>query len=226
MIKSLIKILCFLLVINCILLLNKDVEKDVAREEVAPHVVPWRSLIHNNKRLATGFHLKFFNKTYIITNRHVCDSHLQIYGHNNIQFEDYIGKIIAIDEYHDLCIVTSNRNDGLQLAEKAAKPLDKIYLVGHPRGIGLTIREGRIIEEEYHATSWLDGRTVPWVQISTSAYPGNSGSPVTNQKGEVVGVLFAGHPFFHAEPFMVPHRYLKAFILKALLKVEPPKYAR
>jgi S1-C subfamily serine protease len=224
--KSLISLISTALVLLVLAALCHRREVDVPKEIVAPHVTSYNSMVENNRRLATGFHLKFYGKVYIVTNRHVCDHHKKTYGHDNIQFNDYVGKIIKIDDVHDLCLVTSNRTEGLVLAEQPALPQDKIYLVGHPRGIGLTIREGRIISEIKQITPWIDLAYLPWTQISTPAYPGNSGSPITNERGEVVGVLFAGSLAFPLEPFAVPYRYLVAFLYSAVFKLKVPDFAR
>ena len=185
------------------------------KEDIAPHVVSWNILNRNNGRFATGFHLKYKGEVYIVTNKHVCDSNVQNVNSKYIQFEDYVGEIIAIDTVHDLCLVTSNRDDGLELAKKFNEEMDEIILVGFPRGIGKTIRFGHIIEEHTEFIPWI-GTIASFYQISTPAYGGNSGSPVCNIYGQVVGVLFAGAPAFPLEPFMVPLLDLVMFLENTL----------
>jgi len=197
------------------------IKRDIVRE-TAKHVVPFRLLVRNNDRYASASHIVHNGKVFILTNRHVCDLNSRVYNKDipgleipasagdNIQFGDYVGKVIKVDIIHDLCLVTSNRTDGIKLAENALKPLDELILIGYPRGIGMTVRKGRVIESGSFRAPWLDGRTVRNVQISAMAYPGNSGSPVVNLQGELIGVLFAGS--YPSEPFMVPHYYVKAFL--------------
>lgn len=191
---------------------KKEAKIDVAKE-IAKHVVPFKRVDMGNRRFATGFYVKSFGKTYILTNRHVCDSNRSKLG-NNIQFGDYMGKILAIDNLHDLCLVTSNRTDGLIVSEIPVKPLDKIILVGYPRGIGKVVRRGRIIENITSRIGWLDNRFVTFTQISATAYGGNSGSPVCNEDGEVVGVLFAGLRTYPNEPFIVPLGAVRFFLMR------------
>jgi hypothetical protein len=48
--------------------------------------------------------------------------------------------------------------------------------------------------------------------ISSPSYPGNSGSPVVNKWGNVVGVLFAGNRTQLNDSYMVPFHELKNFL--------------
>lgn len=181
------------------------------KEDIAPHVVAWKILNKGNQRYASGFHLKYKGEVYIVTNKHVCDSNIQNVNKEYIQFDDYVGKIIAIDDLHDLCLVTSNRKDGLELAKKYNEEMDKVVLVGFPRGIGKTIRFGHIIEMQTEYIPWI-GAIANFYQVSTPAYGGNSGSPVCDIYGNVVGVLFAGSPSYPLEPFIVPLIDLHMFL--------------
>jgi S1-C subfamily serine protease len=211
--KNLINRVVLLLAILTIFISVKKVKFNAnPQEDIAPHVVPFKVAIMQSRNYATGFHLEYEDKVYILTNRHVCDMHLRVYRHKHIQFGDYVGEIIKIDDLHDLCLVTSNRKEGLKLANIESKPLDKVYLVGFPRGMDRVIREGRIIGEEKIFAPWLDGQTVDTLFISTIAYGGNSGSPVTNEQGDVTGVLFAGSPLYHTEAYVVPLSYIKLFL--------------
>lgn len=194
-------------------------EVDVAREVVAPHVVPYRIGKIDNRRFATGFHLQFLGKTYIVTNRHVCDLNKEQVDAELIKFGSDAEQVIAVDTEHDLCLVTSRRKTGLKLSPVPVQLMEKVILVGHPRGIGLTIREGRAIEEIEMFAPWLlPNPLVIALRVSTLAYGGNSGSPVTNEKGEVIGVLFAGNDKYPNEPMVVPHQALVNFLMRTILK--------
>lgn len=194
---------------------------DVAREVVAPHVEAFQILSMENKRFATGFHVQFLNKVYLLTNRHVCDANIERVNPNYAQFGLKLHKILFIDKVHDLCLLDSDRSSGLVLAAEDVPNLAPVFLVGHPRGEPLTIREGRKMDEGSFPAEWLDGRTVTFGQISTITYGGNSGSPVTNHKGEVIGVLFAGDRRFITEGYYVPLRYVRSFLMSVLLNFPP-----
>ena len=197
---------------------SKPLKREVnIAKVVAPHVVPFRNAKYGYVRTATGFYLKYYDKYYIVTNKHVCDSSI---NDKNVTFGNYVGLIIKKSTKHDLCLVTSDRQEGLNLAEEQGVPFEDIYLVGYPRGIGKVIRKGSLIEETIINAYWLGfksasrplGDYVTAYFISTTTYPGNSGSPVVNRFGEVIGVLFAGSPAYPTEGLMVPHADLKRFL--------------
>ena len=217
--KQLIKLTSIMIVLPIlfIALATKGNNKSSATtgQQIARHVVSFNIIGRGNQRYATGFHLQYEGKVYIVTNKHVCDFNKQIYGHNNIQFEDYVGKVIAVDTVHDLCLVTSNRSRGLRLSDKPAKPTDELILVGHPRGLGKTIRHGYYVSDEKIVARWIGfANKYDAIMASFIAYGGNSGSPVCNTDGNVVAVLFAGSPSFHTETLLVPLSYIKKFISK------------
>lgn len=181
---------------------------------LSDYSTPFRSLKHNNRIYGSGSYIKYNNKFYILTNRHICTAGQRINNNKtHIQVDNHVAKIIKISTDGDLCVLESNRQSGLLIAKKAAQPLDRLTLIGFPRGIGKVIRKGRIIGDR-SILMW-DGRGIVKVestQISATAYPGNSGSPVMNTVGEVIGVLFAGSSAYPHEPFIVPHRKLIKFL--------------
>jgi S1-C subfamily serine protease len=84
-----------------------------------------------------------------------------------------------------------------------ARPGDRVTAVGYPLGGQLTLAPGRVI-------SYLDGRTLPpeiafdgpVTELSTRIKHGNSGGPVLNGHGRVVGIIYAGQPGATEEDYM------------------------
>ena len=187
-------------------------EANIAKD-VAPHVIPYIAPQWGYKRAATGFYVNYQGRYYIMTNKHVCDNSSD---GKHIIFGNYVAEIIKIDTRHDLCLTTSNRQSGLSVAMEYPAKFDKIYLVGYPRGIGKVIREGSLIEKIVIDANWLapNNTYVESYYISTTTYRGNSGSPVVNKYGEVIGVLFAGSPSYPTEGLMVPLEYVHELLFE------------
>lgn len=195
----------------------KKLTVDVA-QEASKHVSAFKTL-RNDRIYATGFHLKYKNKVYLISNKHVCISSMILTNSKLARVDNHIVKILHISDQADLCILESWRKEGLEVASKDVNPLDKIILIGHPRGLPLTVREGRMVGEENICLLTRKSKNRVGMEcydanrISATAYPGNSGSPVLNSDGQVVGVLFAGSSAYPHEPFIVPLEELKLFLL-------------
>lgn len=188
----------------------------------------------------SGFHVKAASgKTYILTNEHVCavaDKNQELLVQNSTKTVPR--RIIAVYKNHDLCLVESlpGEDNGLKMAKSVSIGED-IVLIGHPSGRPLTLSKGEFVHkksipmanfkiktiEECDSIngSWLDGgfffpsvciEKISAFGISSPSYPGNSGSPVVNKWGNVVGVLFAGNTRQLNDNYMVPFHELKNFL--------------
>lgn len=184
-------------------------------EEDIRFVRRFQAFQYGNKTYGSGFNIKYKGKYYIITNQHVCAVSARLNHPEYAVVNGELQKIISISNNHDLCALESDMEDGFELASKELNELDKLYLIGHPRGLDLVIREGRLISKNLDICvgGYSDGtRCRDSNQISALAYGGNSGSPILNEDGKVVGVLYAGSGVYPNEPFTVPFYYLEQFL--------------
>lgn len=129
---------------------------------------------------------------YVITNNHV------IAGSESVVLVDTEGRrfnawAVLRDEIHDIAFLSvadaQHLPPALPLAEDAALPGTPVFTVGYPRpdtlGIAPKLSEGAI--------SGLNGpdSNPTLYQTTVSVQPGNSGGPLLNMRGEVVGLVTA-----------------------------------
>jgi serine protease Do len=159
---------------------NKKIEKNI--EKIISSKSPNTPLINTG----TGFLID--GKGYLLTNYHVISKTKSLTIVNNKQ-EEFRAKIIYTDPAKDLAILKIEDEDFMPFNslpygfKKSGADLgEQIYTLGYPRS-EVVYGEGYM-----SAKTGLNGDTSN-CQITISANPGNSGGPVLNQKGEIIGVL-------------------------------------
>jgi serine protease Do len=140
----------------------------------------------------TGFNIA--PEGIIVTNHHV------VYQANTIsvRFNDgkvYQAHVMTNDPENDLAILniqTEHLNAEINLPslalanEMISENGDLIYFIGNPLSFSQIANQGRII-----GTIPMLERNLEALAIDAPVYKGNSGSPVINQKGEVIAVIYA-----------------------------------
>ena len=99
--------------------------------------------------------------------------------------------MVAVDEYKDLALLKIEGKDLPTAAigdSQKAEVMDHVMVLGFPLienvGTELSMSDGRI-------NSIREGGRIPWFQIDANVNPGNSGGPLVNDKGEVIGIAVA-----------------------------------
>lgn len=94
----------------------------------------------------------------------------------------YTGRITDVSESNDLALITvSERLPALRVADRRPAIGEPVLALGSPLGLGGTVTSG--IVSAFRTEDGLD-----YLQFSAPISPGNSGGPVVNENGEVVGV--------------------------------------
>lgn len=135
------------------------------------------------------------HKNYIVTNAHV------VAGKNNIAIgsysentennigDIYLAQTVAIDENIDIAVL---RVEGLvmtplKMADASTiKEGDDAYAIGTPEGLPYTLTKGTISSK----LRTVGG--VRYVQTDVGITYGNSGGPLLNEDGEVIGINTSG----------------------------------
>ncbi|MDD3852058.1 MAG: S1C family serine protease [Syntrophomonadaceae bacterium] len=139
----------------------------------------------NQSRHGTGFNIE--PDGVIITNHHVIENASRII----VRFPDGIPyKVINWDSKpeYDLAVLHLEKSDLPYVALQHEVPVvgDQVMVVGNPLGLNNVVVEGTV-----GAYLNIQDKAEQSFSILAPIYPGNSGSPVYNQQGKVVGVVFA-----------------------------------
>ena len=141
--------------------------------------------------LATGssFVVRGGPPALLVTNRHVAagSSDLQLSSWDG---HDLIASVKSISGGPDLALLSTDSATGGGLPVATADPAQGtwIYVAGYPKGGMLDYSPGTVIDYVSGAPFDLPGRLM---RVNAPVEPGNSGGPVLDANGNVVGVLFA-----------------------------------
>lgn len=120
----------------------------------------------------------------VLTNFHVMKGAINATAILKDDTEVAIKGVIDYDEDLDLCLIQLeiSGNSFLEIAESGAVTGQTVYAIGSPRGYTGTLSNGIVSS----ADRVEDG--VSYIQITAPISPGNSGGPLVNEFGEVLGV--------------------------------------
>jgi S1-C subfamily serine protease len=99
--------------------------------------------------------------------------------------------LVGVSECSDLAVLkVAGTFPALAMSTTSPKVGTQIYVAGHPLGDTYTLTNGIIAKPAAPAdTSWASIKSE--IQITAQTKPGNSGSPVVDATGQVVGIQYA-----------------------------------
>lgn len=151
-------------------------EASAVAEKCSPSVVQ----ITTDLGLGTGF---FIEKGVIATNYHVIENASSIAVKLTNGKEYTVATILGYDEDLDLALLSlPGVGTPLTISRFAAKTGDTAYAIGNPLGLDNTFSKGTI------SNSSRISDDVDYIQTDTAISPGNSGGPLLNVYGEVIGI--------------------------------------
>jgi len=157
-------------------------------------------IVHEDGYLITNFHVIEGQKHFTITQFVQKGAELKHVIHKEI-------RIVALDVFHDLAV--------LQIEDEHEAPFPKVvlsmeepvygesvFVIGNPAGLERTVTEGILS----HAGRLFEGSL--YLQIDASVNPGNSGGPLFNGHGQVIGVVNMGSQIMQGLNFAIPVRHV------------------
>ena len=135
---------------------------------------------------------------YIMTNYHVIEDAYKAGISVTVMTHDgtrYKAQIVGVAADNDLAILKIDA-DGLSPAtlgnSEGMRVGDTIYAVGNPLGeLEFSMTTGHVSAKDRRITTDASGESISMFQIDAPVNSGNSGGPVYNARGEVVGIVTA-----------------------------------
>jgi serine protease Do len=142
----------------------------------------------------------------ILTNAHV------VAGATDVRVKltdrrEFRAKVIGIDKPSDIAVLKINAT-GLPTVKLGNSANEKVgewvLAIGSPFGFENTVTAGIVSAK---GRSLPDGTYIPFIQTDAAVNPGNSGGPLINMKGEVIGInsqIFTESGGYQGLSFAVP----------------------
>ncbi|HUO06205.1 MAG TPA: Do family serine endopeptidase [Candidatus Binataceae bacterium] len=161
---------------------------EVPEEHENPHFGPFEDFEgphHPGKSLGSGFIVS--KDGYIVTNDHVVDSG----GKVTVTLQDgrnFDAKVIGHDAKSDIALIKIEAKGDLPIAplgdSDSVKVGEWVVAIGNPYGFDHSVTAGIVSAKGRFISGNLDN----FIQTDTRIDPGNSGGPLIDLRGEVVGV--------------------------------------
>lgn len=175
----------------------------------------------------TGWSL---NDNYIATNYHVVDGAktIVVKGIYGDKTRSCSATVVATDKNNDLAILRLNNvsitNIPYAVSSDLAEVGEEVFVLGYP----MTDTMGDEIKLTTGVVSSLSGfqGDIANYQISVPIQPGNSGGPMFDHNGNVIGVVVAKHNGAELVSYAIKTSYLQNLMLSSLGKNIFPKNNR
>lgn len=166
---------------------------------------------------------------YVVTNNHVADGakSITLKGVKGDMNKGYCAEVVATDKTNDIAIlkITDSRFNGFgaipySVSSRMADVGEDVFVLGYP----LTQALGNEIKLTNGIISSRTGYQgdVATYQMSAPVQPGNSGGPMFDSKGNVIGIVVAGVPGAENVGYAIKTSYLKNLIESAGVNIKLP----
>ncbi len=145
---------------------------------------------------------------YVLTNRHVVDGADQV----TVRLSDrreFTAKVVGSDEQSDVALlkIPTTGLPTLRLGDSnLLRPGQWVVAIGSPFGLDHSVTAG-IVSAVGRSNPYADQRYVPFIQTDVAINRGNSGGPLLNTRGEVVGInsqIFSNSGGYMGVSFAIP----------------------
>lgn len=159
-------------------------------------------------RTAAGSGFIISNDGYVLTNNHVVEGADEIFVSLNDQRE-LKAELIGTDEATDIALLKIN-GDNLTAVDmgdsEALQTGEWVVAIGSPFGLDHTVTAG-IVSAKSRSIGGQSQQYIPFIQTDVAINRGNSGGPLINMDGEVVGInsqIFSATGGYMGLSFSIP----------------------
>ena len=156
--------------------------------------------------MGTGFIIS--GDGYVLTNHHVIDGADTV----TVRLSDrreFKAKVVGSDEQSDVALLKIDATGlpTLRLGDSnLLRPGQWVVAIGSPFGLDHSVTAG-IVSAVGRSNPYADQRYVPFIQTDVAINRGNSGGPLLNTRGEVVGInsqIFSNSGGYMGVSFAIP----------------------
>lgn len=185
-------------------------------EQKAPEPISFRTTAEGSGVILTSSGL-------VLTNAHVVQDaqHIRVVLGDQREFN---ARLLGRDKREDLAllqVLAAPELPAVLLGDSsAAAPADEVYAIGSPLGYRQTITKGIVSAVDRQLK---EGNKVIFddlIQTDVPLNPGNSGGPLLNSEGEMIGLVNSGYPGARGIGFAIPANRIKGKIDE--LKADEP----
>lgn len=176
-------------------------------KQVQPSIVT----IKRAKTIGSGF---IVGPNLVLTNRHVVSDSKEVEVYFTGEDKAVNGKVIKLDKENDIAlieVVTGDRKS-LALATQSPDIGEDVLVFGTPYGFRGSVTRGIVSALDREISMENNVELKDLIQTDASTNPGNSGGPLVNSKGMVVGMMIAVYHEANNIAFAIPANALTRFI--------------
>jgi len=154
-------------------------------DALVQRVMPSLTIVHGH-RWGAGAGIIWGEDGLILTNNHVVGQRSPV-----VKLQDdseYASRLLARDPHVDLALLSIEASGLTTLAPAPISPRvgEMVFAFGHPWGQRNSVTRG-IVSTTLTAKT-RRGREIPIIRSDVPLAPGNSGGPLVNVRGEVIGI--------------------------------------
>ncbi len=190
---------------------DEDQIPEIFRRFFGPDMpgVPFRGMPDPRERRGTSLGSGFIVSAdgYVLTNHHVVDGADKV----TVKLSDtreFQAKVVGSDEKSDIALLKIDASGlpVLRLGDsKALQPGQWVVAIGSPFGLDHSVTAG--IVSAVGRAAGAEQQYVPFIQTDVAINRGNSGGPLLNTRGEVVGInsqIFSNSGGYMGVSFAIP----------------------